>query len=332
MNKIKCCFAGAGFIANYHARGLIECEGVELISVMSATEKRAKEFADKYNLSAAYTDYSRMLAESNADLVIISTPNKFHYPYTIQALNAGMHVFVEKPMACSVEEAKEMKELAELKNVALMVGHMWRFDNEVQFLAQKVAKGDLGSVFKTTGYSIHENWGPAGWFVRKELAWGGALADMGIHAIDTTRFILGDPKPVRVFGKVGNYVKNFEVEDSAIAMIEWDNGCMSVIESGWWHPHMEGPEASAKVYGSEGFGNLFPTFIKKSGEESTEKSVFPTREEHCPQIMFTLQMKEMLAAIKEGRQPVPGGLEGFINMVIVDSVYRSSEGNRSIDI
>ena len=81
------------------------------------------------------------------------------------------------------------------------LGHMWRFDTEVNYLKKAVESGRLGRIIKTKGYGIHENWGPSGWFTQKDLAGGGALADMGVHAIDTVRYILGDPKPQTVYAE-----------------------------------------------------------------------------------------------------------------------------------
>jgi len=136
----------------------------------------------------------------------------------------GLDAFVEKPMACSVAEAEAMKEQALKEGKVLMVGHMWRFDREVRYLANLVSSEKIGRIFKTTGYGIcriHTNWGPAGWFTQKKLSGGGALVDMGIHAIDTVRFILGDPHPVKVYARIGTYMKDFDVDDTGVLMINY---------------------------------------------------------------------------------------------------------------
>ncbi len=337
---LKAGFSGSGFISHYHAEGLKSCRSVELRSVASPTLANAESFAVKHRVSGkAYTDFSQMLRDSDVDFVVLSTPNVHHHPQTLEALETGRHVFVEKPMACSAAQAEEMLNLAEKKNLALMTGHVWRFDGEANFLADEIRSGKIGDVFKASGYGIHVNWGPGGWFTRKKLAWGGALADMGIHAVDTLRYLMGDPAPVQVFAKVRNAVKQMEVEDSALLLIEWDNGVCSIVESGWWHPYMQGPEAAARIYGTTGYASLYPTFVSVSGPEGsgpetalrTEGS-FPERNEHCGQEMYSAQMREFINAIENGRRPLPGGLEGLVNMKIIEAAYRSSDTGRPMAI
>ena len=117
-----------------------------------------------------------------------------------------------------------------------MVAHCWRFRAEVIALRDRIASGALGEVVKTRGYGAHERWGPTGWFADRELAGGGALLDMGVHAIDTARFLLGDPEPGRVCATVGTrYAEGrYEVDDDAILLIGVGNGTNSLVESGWW--------------------------------------------------------------------------------------------------
>ena len=233
---------GAGYIADYHTRGLQSIDGVEVVAVAAKTVGEAQKFADKYGIKEATDDALSLAGRKEIDAVVIATPNKFHAPYAIEFLKSGKDVFLEKPMAMSAEEGLTIKEAAEKNNQLVMVGHMWRFDTDATYIKGIIDSGQIGEIKKTKGYGIHENWGPAGWFSQKELAGGGALADMGVHAIDTVRFILGDPKPVKVYAKIGTYYGDYDVDDSGIVMISWDNGTESIIESGWWQPHMDGPK------------------------------------------------------------------------------------------
>jgi predicted dehydrogenase len=132
------------------------------------------------------------------------------------------------------------------------VAHCWRFRHEVIALRDRIAAGELGEIVKTRGYGVHANWGPSGWFTQKDLAAGGALVDMGVHAIDTARFVLGDPDPERVCAVPGTRFGTYDVDDDGILLIGWSNGTNSLVESGWWHPHKEGMEADTEVYGTGG--------------------------------------------------------------------------------
>ena len=108
---------------------------------------------------------------------------------------------------------------------------------------------------------------------------------------------------------------------------------MSYIESGWWQPHMDGPEAATQLYGLTGFGEVFPTRIKRidpTSKEATEVDggfTFP-RENQCPQVMYDRQLADFAACVREDRTPTPGASEGLVNMQIVDAAYRSAKSGR----
>ena len=334
MKQIKVALIGAGYIANYHARGLQAIPGVEIVAVAAVPLKSAQDFAAKYGIKTATDDALSLAARADIDAVVIATPNKFHAPYAIEFLNNGKDVFLEKPMAMSAEEGLTVKDAAEKNNRLVMVGHMWRFDTDVNFVKQALDEGKLGKIVKTKGYGIHENWGPAGWFSQKELAGGGALADMGVHAIDTVRYLLGDPKPMKVYAKIGTHYGYYDLDDSGTTMISWDNGTESVIESGWWQPHMDGPEAGTGLYGTEGYASVFPTFMKMKigGVPGKFDAKLPVRTEHCEQPMYTRQMEHFVESIRERKQPVPGLTEGQVILDIVDAAYKSSETGEVVNL
>jgi predicted dehydrogenase len=238
-------------------------------------------------------------------------------------------------MALNADEAMAMQQAAHQSGATLMVAHCWRFDEDVLWLKARMA--ELGPIVRTTGYGIHTHWGPSGWFTQKQFAGGGALADMGIHAIDTVRFLLGDPLPVSVYAKIGTHYGTYDVDDTAILMIEWANGTTSVIESGWWHPHMDGPEAATKLYGKNGFGQIFPTRTvvpnaDRSDVVTTEAGFLFPRPSHCPQSLYDSQLAYFVDCVRHGKTPNPGGSEGFVNMQIVDAAFASAESGNVVYI
>lgn len=335
MKIIKIALIGAGYIADYHARGLKNIPDVEIVAVVARTRDSAEKFALRHSIKKAYDDVIKVVDNNAIDGVIISTPNQFHAPYAIDFLKSGKAVFLEKPMAMTAEEGRQIAKVSKKHNQLVMVGHMWRFDTDTDYIKDTIASGKLGKVFKTKGYGIHENWGPSGWFTKKELAGGGALADMGVHAIDSIRYLLGDPKPIKVYARIATNFGDYDVDDTGILVITWDNGTESIIESGWWHPHMDGPEASAGIYGTKGYASLFPTFLKMTtGEESFEKIVpeLPKREEHCDQVIYTRQMEHFVTSIKNNERPSPGLLEGQIVLDIVDAAYESAKTGEVVNL
>ena len=217
-------------------------------------------------------------------------------------------------MATSVAECDRMIAAARASGASLMVAHCWRFREEVIRMRDRIAAGELGEVVKTRGYGVHANFGPEGWFVDPALAGGGALPDMGVHAIDTARFLLGGPRPVRVEAAIGTrYARGrYRVDDDGILLIGWSNGTNSVVESGWWQPHAGGLEADTEVYGTGGYARIWPPEDPGEGYE------------HCSQPMYTAQVAEFLDAVRDGRPPSPGGDDGRVVMEVVERAYASS--------
>jgi predicted dehydrogenase len=308
---MKVALFGSGWIQDFHARAVVAC-GHEVAVVANHREETACAFAERHGIPGVTTDWEAVAVDASIDAVVIGTPNAFHAPQAIAALEAGKHVLVEKPMAVSVAECDAMIAAAEGSRASLMVAHCWRFHPDVVAMRDRIARGELGEIVKTRGYGVHAGWGPSGWFVDRALAGGGALPDMGVHAIDTARFLLGDPSPVRVCAAIGTRYGDYDVDDDGILLISWTQGTNSVVESGWWQPHKEGLEAETEVYGTGGYARIFPR------EEPSEDY------EHCTQPMYTAQMQEFLGAIEDGRQPRPSGADGRAVIEIVEAAYASA--------
>lgn len=327
MKKIKFAVIGTGYIADYHVRGILASDHAEVKAVVSRDPEKARAFADRYQIEASFDSISAVAEHPDIDAAVICTPNAFHAPYAIELLENGKDVLIDKPLALNAAEGSRIGEVAETHGGLVMTGHMWRFDTDTDYIKDEIRSGRLGKIFKTRGYGIHQNWGPSGWFTKKELAGGGALADMGVHAIDTVRYLLGDPLPVSVYARISTHFGDYDVDDTGILLITWDNGTESIIESGWWQPHMDGPEASTGLYGTKGYASLFPTFLKiTKGTESFEKIVpeLPAREEHCDQIIYTRQIAHFIECVQNRSQPSPGIEEGLTVLRIVDAAYESA--------
>ncbi|MBN1135840.1 MAG: Gfo/Idh/MocA family oxidoreductase [Anaerolineae bacterium] len=326
---LRMAFAGCGYIAKVHARAAGKVEGVELAAVANHRPESMAAFANEFGIGRRYGTVEEMLAGGGIDALVVSTPNYLHSPQAIAGLEAGVHVMVEKPMARNAAEAKEMVAAGQRSGALLMVAHCWRFDQEARWVREQVAAGRIGQVIRTKGCGVHVNWGPSGWFTHKREAGGGAVADMGIHAIDTARFLMGDPLPVSVYARIGTYYRQIDVDDTGVIAITWDNGAVSIVEAGWWQPYADGPNASTQLYGRKGTAFLFPTRLVLANEENQQleqvDSQFPAvRENHYPQAMYDAQMAYFVDCVRANRTPVPGGVEGWINMQIVDAVYKSS--------
>lgn len=312
---IRVALLGAGYIQNVHAGAVLEHPNGELVAIANWREPSARVLAERYGIPRVSTDWEEIVSAPDVDAAVVATPNALHAPQAVALLRSGKHVMVEKPMAMSVRECDEMIEASRASGASLMVAHCWRFSDEVRAMRDRIAGGGLGEVVKTRGYGVHANWGPGGWFVDPALAGGGALMDMGVHAIDTARFLLGDPLPTRVCATVGTRYGDYAVDDDGIVLISWSTGANSVVESGWWHAHVGGLEADTEIYGTKRYARIWDPAP-------------PSEEyEHGSQPMYTAQMAEFLDAIAEGRQPRPSGEDGRVVMQVVEEAYRSASGD-----
>jgi predicted dehydrogenase len=334
---VRIALTGTGYIARAHAHASRNTPGVELVAVVNHRPKSMQAFASKFGIPRQYPDVDALLADGDVDALVVGTPNYLHAPQTIAALEAGVHVMVEKPMAMDAAEAEAMMAASAKSGALLMVAHCWRFDPEVRWLRRQVEARRLGTIVRTKGYGVHVHWGPAGWFAQKRYAGGGALADMGIHALDTARFLLGDPQPVSVYARIGTHYGRFDVDDTGIIFVNWDCGATSTIESGWWQPHADGPEACTQLYGTAGFGQTFPTCLElpdaeRLGVERVDPGFPAARDPHCPQSMYDDQMAYFVGCVRSGQTPVPGGLEGWINMRVLDAAYASARTGKVVEL
>jgi len=313
--SVRVALFGSGWIQKMHARAVQDHPEGVLVAATNWREPSLRALADAFGIPKVTTSWYDLVHDDEVDAVVIATPNALHAEQAIACLHAGKHVLVEKPMAMSVAECDAMIVAARNADRYLMVAHCWRFHPAVVAVRDVIRGGDLGRIVKTHGYGIHTEWGPSGWFTQRALAGGGALIDMGVHAIDTARFLLDDPDPVRVCATIGRrYRDTYDVDDDGILLISWSNGVSSVVESGWWQPHTGGLEADTELYGTKGYTRVFSPHEPPEGEE------------HAPQSMYSAQMAEFLDAIAKGRQPRPSGEDGRVVMQVVEEAYRSAEG------
>ena len=238
-----------------HAKPLLQHPDVQLLAVCDVIRERAEAFAKEHSIPHVFTDYHELLALPDLDAVDICTPNLFHSEIAVAALRAGKHVFTEKPDAITPAKAREMADAAKQSGKVLMAMRNNRFTPNAQFLKRYIAAGQMGEVYTGRCGWIRRRGipGKGGWFTNKSLSGGGPLIDLGVHYLDLTLWLMGDPKPVAVVGSTyqkfakaddiadsvhSNFGEKsadgtFDVEDLATGFIKFDNGASLQIEFSW---------------------------------------------------------------------------------------------------
>lgn len=244
-----------GIFKSVHIKPLVDHPEVEVVALCDVVEEKAQQLADEYGVKQVFTDYRDVLKLEDVDAVDICTSNKFHSEIAVAALEAGKHVFCEKPDAINASEAQKMADAAKKSGKTLMVMRNNRFRPDTQYLKQYIDAGKMGEIYTgRCGWQRRRGIpGKGGWFTTKELSGGGPLIDLGVHMIDVAIWLMGNPRPVAVTGCT--YCKfaeaegpsdsihsqfgeakadgTFDVEDLAIGFIRFDNGASLQIEFSW---------------------------------------------------------------------------------------------------
>jgi predicted dehydrogenase len=338
MDKVRIGVLGTGVIMrDYHVPLLVENPRAELVAAGNLHPDSLAALAQDFGIPKTYTDFDQMAGQAGIDAIVIGLPNQLHAPATIRMLRSGKHVLCEKPMATTVTDAQAMVEAADASGRKLMIAHMWRYDPEIRWLRQVVQSGVLGRIFKIKAQNVWIGEGPTqeSWFVRPEIAGGGALIDMAVHPIDTISFLFGDTiRATRVFTQLGAYFQPIEVEDTANIVIEYDDGMAALIESGWYHDFADGPEGTVQVFGTEGYARVFPSELhcKIGGAWGQYNPDMPVRRQQCDLPMYAAQLDRFIDCVLGNAEPEPDGRQGLKSVRVLEAAYRSGHSGESVTL
>lgn len=277
MSKLKVGIIGTGGISTMHIEAYRNHPDVELVALCDINEPLLREKGQKYGVENLFTDSARMVRFPGLDAVSVCTWNSAHAECTIQALDAGLHVLCEKPMAVSAEEARRMTDAAKRNGKLLMIGFVRRFGNDCQVLEDFLDRDFFGDVYYAKATYLRRHGCPGGWFGDKSRSGGGPLIDLGVHVIDLCRYLMGNPKPVSVYGATFDHLKNrpglqmrsgyvsvskgkddiFDVEDLASAMIRFDSGAVLSVETSF-SLNTKSDSGTVELFGTKAGAKLSP--------------------------------------------------------------------------
>lgn len=201
MKKIKVAIIGCGMIANNaHIPAYLENKtDYSIVAVADFNIEAARETAEKFNIGAYYNNAMQMLKDYKPDLVSVCTPNLYHKEFVKAALQSGANVLCEKPLAVSIADAEELFELAKSKDRVLMTCQSLRFLPERLAAKRLIDNGEVGQIYYAEFSRIRRRGIPTwGKFHIKSASGGGAFLDIGVHALDSALWLMGNPKPIMV--------------------------------------------------------------------------------------------------------------------------------------
>ncbi len=342
MNTVKIGLVGAGSIGNVHLSAYKKLTNVELTAICDINEDVLNATADRFDIQNRYTDIDAMLqAHPELDAVDVCVWNNNHAICTIKALDAGKNVLCEKPMAYNAKQADEMIAAAKRNDKLLMIGFSMRFSDMGKIAKDFVDNGYIGDIYYSKALYVRRHGSPGGWFTDKERSGGGPVIDLGVHVIDLTRYLMGNPKPVSVyaatFSKLGKRddVKikagyqsvgaqkdePYTVEDSAIALIRYENGAVTQLETSY-NIHAESI-TTRQIYGTKG-GLIMENDEVKIYTDFNKYLANVNLTTNTPGSSHEVEIAHFVDCVANGTECLAKAEDGAVIMKILDAIYESA--------
>lgn len=332
-DQTKIAVIGLGGVAQLvHLPNLSKISNASISAVAEVNKNRLNAVAEKFNIKNRYTNYKEMLEKDDADAVIVATPTSTHKDIAIDCFKAGKHVLVEKPMARNYDEARLIHAASKKYKKYLMVGMNLRFRPDAMLLKSLIGSGEIGQPFYVKCGWIRRQSSTQGWFTKKTESGGGVIFDLGILLLDLSLWLLDFPMVDSVSTKNFNHnTKN--VEDTSISFIKFKNSAVISLESSW-SLVLDKDDFYVNVYGTKGYTMLNPFRVFKKVEDQA-MDLTPSQFE-SPLILFKKsylnELKSFIGAVREQNPVFSSGEEALSRMKIIDSMYKSAQGNKEIII
>ena len=330
---------GCGRIAPRHAQSISDISNADLIAVADEIISRAQNFETKYNVEA-YSDYHALLARDDIDVVNVCVPSGLHKQVSLDAIAAGKHVIVEKPIALSSSDANEMIQAAKDAHVKLCVILQNRFNPPMQEIHEVVKSGKIGKVLlgnATLRWYRPQSYYEDGWHGTWAMD-GGALMNQSIHHIDALQWLVGDVESV--FAYTGTQGHQMEAEDTGVAVLRFKNGALGSIE-GSTITYPQNIEGSVAVFGEKGSLKIGGTALNRKvlwridGELDNDHENIMSALADPPSVYgasHKLVIEDMINAIHEDRLPTTHGNEGKRSLALVQAIYESARTGQPVEV
>ncbi|MCR4318529.1 MAG: Gfo/Idh/MocA family oxidoreductase [Planctomycetes bacterium] len=332
---------GSGWISQVHADSFAQIPEATITACYSRTKENAAKFAERNSIAKVHGTIDDLIADRNVDVVSVNTPNYQHAEVAIKAMNAGKHVIVEKPLALTLADADAMIDAAKKNGVILGYAEELVFVPKFVEARRLALAGGIGSVYFVKQMEKHA--GPySPWFFDRKFAGGGILMDMGCHAIEYCRFVLGRPGCTKVAAHAHTYLHQdkTDMDDHIVLHMEFETGQTALVESSW--ALKGGMDSTAEIYGTDGviYADLLrgsgirmysENGVPGTGAGETRGWSFPTYE-WLWENGYPQEMHHFLSCIESGETPLASAKDGRDVLEIMIAGYLSAGTGKTIEL
>lgn len=326
---------GSQFISSIHAESLLACPQARLAAVASPTPGNAAKFAARFGIPKAFTDYRALLADPEIQMIVVGAPNDLHCPIVLAAAAAGKHIVVEKPFCLNLDEADRMLAACRAAGVKLMYAEELCFAPKYVRLKQLLDSGALGKPTLLKQSEKHD--GPhAAHFWDVERSGGGVTMDMGCHAIEFFRWMLGRRPIKSVYAQLSTQVHGAKTrgDDNALLILEFEGDVVCMAEESW--TKLGGMDDRAEVHGSHGVayadllhGNAIETYSASGYDYAVEKAGSTqgwsfTIYEEAWNYGFPQELAHFVDCVANDKPPLVTGDDGRAVLEVLFAAYESA--------
>jgi len=323
MKNVKLGIIGLGYIGQLHLRHSLKLANAEVVAVAD-TSLKALEKARALGVKKAFTDYADILKDPQVDAVLISLPTHLHLKCAQQVAEAGKDIFLEKPIAATVEEAKDVISAAERNSVKLMLGYPFRFNKNFIQVKEDLENGLIGDVenahatYISSGPFFHRAEGHSpvpvpDWWFNTQLTGGGVLVDLGCHLINLLRWLFGEI--VEIKGHFGHRF-SMDFEDSAMCLARFNSGSVAVINVGWFSQ-----EYILRVDLLGSVRNIsvehMPSSTMSNAFRMLTKGISSFNQPHFDELQYFVD------CLVKDEAPSPTGLDGLRDLEAISKAYKN---------
>jgi len=317
--------------AHVHAPAYASClnqlPGVEFVGVADEVESRGREAADTFG-TRFYPSYEALLADK-LDGCIITAENSKHLDLTRLAVEAGVHILCEKPIAATMADGREMIRLCRQAGVKLMISFPCRYSPAVKAVKEAIDSGQLGQVYGLK--STNRGQMPGGWFTDKELAGGGAVIDHTVHVMDLVGWFWGSPVK-RVYAEVGrSLLWDIDIDDSGLITFELENGIIGTLDASWSRPKVfpTWGDVTMDIVAERGW--LQMNMVAQDVHVYSDRDGAVTWEGWGSDINLAL-IKDFVDVITSDREPPITGEDGLRALEVALAAYESDQKGAPVSL